>query len=164
LDRRELLEAASSRLAALAGVLSLPPALFFWRSARLRDPEQKAWADLGAASRLEGERWQRRTLVRERVNRWRRETQQEVVYLRRRGEAIEALSAICPHTGCLVGARASGFECPCHKSRFDADGRSLEGPSPRPLDPLECRLDRGRLYVKYERFRPGTSAREPLPG
>ncbi len=164
MHRRELLEAASSRLAALAGALSLPPALFFWRSARLRDPELEVWADLGAAARVEGERWQRRTLVRERVNRWRREAQQEVVYLRRRGDVVEALSAVCPHTGCLVRAQAEGFACPCHKSRFDGDGRSVDGPSPRALDPLECRVERGRLFVKYERFRPGTSAREPLPG
>lgn len=164
MDRRELLESVRSLLAAVFGALSLPPLLFFWRSARVRDPAGKPWVDLGAASKLEGEHWQRRILSLERVNRWRRGVREEVVYLRRRGDEIAAVSAICPHTGCLVRLDSRGFSCPCHKSSFDREGRSLEGPSPRPLDSLECKVERGRLFVKYQRFRPGTKAREPIEG
>lgn len=162
MKRRELIASVPGLAALAAGLAALPTLAFYWASSRLKDPAGKPWADLGPASRVEGETWQRRSLQLEVTNRWRRESREEVVYLRRRGDAVEAVSAICPHTGCLVKSDATGFACPCHKSLFDADGRPLEGPAPRALDRLACRIDRGRLFLKYQRFRPGTKAREPL--
>jgi cytochrome b6-f complex iron-sulfur subunit len=53
-----------------------------------------------------------------------------------------AVSAICPHLGCIVSEdpRADGFTCPCHGSQFDASGRVLSGPAPRRLDWVEISL------------------------
>ena len=82
--------------------------------------------------------------------------------MRRAGESVEVLSAVCPHAGCLVRSEGDGFACPCHRSRFDAAGKPVEGPSPRPLDPLEWKVERNRLLVRYQRFRPGLPRREPL--
>jgi len=52
------------------------------------------------------------------------------VILRRQGEALSALSARCPHLGCLIN-RAEGdrLVCACHGSRFSLDGRSQQGPA-----------------------------------
>lgn len=160
--RRELLDSVRGLLALLASVAVAPVLAFSWATSRVRDPAGKPWADLGPAAKVEGGAWQRRTLQLERANRWRHESREEVVYLRRRGDVVEALSAICPHAGCLVKAQAAGFACPCHRSSFDAEGGSLEGPAPRPLDRLECKLERGRLFVKYQRFRPGARSPESL--
>lgn len=45
-----------------------------------------------------------------------------------------ALKAECTHLGCLVApAPEGGFECPCHGSRYDAQGRVIRGPAPRSL-------------------------------
>lgn len=44
-----------------------------------------------------------------------------------------AVSAMCPHLGCIVSPAAEGFECPCHGSRFGSDGRVTQGPAPGPL-------------------------------
>jgi cytochrome b6-f complex iron-sulfur subunit len=49
-----------------------------------------------------------------------------------------ALSMICTHLGCLfkwVDAN-NRFECPCHGSKFQADGTKIkgQGPAPRNLD------------------------------
>ena len=65
-------------------------------------------------------------------------------------QSIYALSAACTHLGCIPnwipGQRC--FRCPCHGSRFQADGRNSEGPAPRPLERLKIGLDeRGRIVV-----------------
>jgi len=46
---------------------------------------------------------------------------------------IKAMSAICTHLGCTVGKVEWGYQCPCHGSRFDFEGRVLRGPAPKPL-------------------------------
>lgn len=84
------------------------------------------------------------------------------VWLLRRGDGVEtlrALSAICPHLGCLIEPRDGGFSCPCHVSDFDRTGAALRGPSPRAMDPLESRVVDGRVEVRWARFRLGGAAR-----
>jgi Rieske Fe-S protein len=52
-----------------------------------------------------------------------------------------AVSASCPHLGCLVSwnpAEAT-WDCPCHGSRFDPLGRVLNGPANRGLASLEMK-------------------------
>lgn len=48
-------------------------------------------------------------------------------------EGVYAISTICTHLGCVVRVAPEGFECPCHGSRFAADGSVLKGPAPKPL-------------------------------
>jgi Rieske Fe-S protein len=76
---------------------------------------------------------------------------------------IAALSATCPHLGCGLGPDpGGGFNCPCHASRFNADGSYLRGPSPRGMDPLPSRVDEGRVLVQALRFATGTKARRQI--
>jgi len=51
--------------------------------------------------------------------------------------AAHAVSARCTHLGCLVHFNDAErvWECPCHGSRFATDGRVLQGPALRPLEP-----------------------------
>ncbi len=58
--------------------------------------------------------------------------------------------------------RRSRFDCPCHASSFDLDGRCLSGPSPRGLDELEVSADGHELLVRYRRFRTGGAKKEPI--
>ncbi len=44
-----------------------------------------------------------------------------------------ALSAICPHLGCSVNQATGGFDCPCHGSRFNANGDWQQGPAKHAL-------------------------------
>jgi Rieske Fe-S protein len=48
---------------------------------------------------------------------------------------LHAVSATCTHLGCQVTFNAAErtWDCPCHGSRFDIDGRVLEGPAVRDL-------------------------------
>jgi len=61
----------------------------------------------------------------------------ERIALLREGETVFALSLICTHLGCTVNVTAAGLSCPCHGSRFDRQGRVLQGPADRPLSRLE---------------------------
>jgi cytochrome b6-f complex iron-sulfur subunit len=47
-----------------------------------------------------------------------------------------ALYAVCTHLGCLPKwvDTSTRFECPCHGSKFEADGEYIEGPAPRGMD------------------------------
>ncbi|GGV30822.1 FAD-dependent oxidoreductase [Streptomyces griseoflavus] len=49
---------------------------------------------------------------------------------------LHAVSARCTHLGCLVDFNAAerAWECPCHGSRFDTDGKVVQGPATRPLE------------------------------
>ncbi|HSC27690.1 MAG TPA: ubiquinol-cytochrome c reductase iron-sulfur subunit [Vicinamibacterales bacterium] len=73
-----------------------------------------------------------------------------------------AISAICTHLGCTVRyEQGDGFACPCHGSRFDANGRVAKGPAPRPLawfglnkSPRgELVVDEGRIVDPEYRFK-----------
>jgi menaquinol-cytochrome c reductase iron-sulfur subunit len=79
--------------------------------------------------------------------------------VKRSDSEVMAYSPICPHLGCHYDwdPRDSLFKCPCHGSVFTIDGRVVAGPSPRPLDTLPVEIRQGRLYVKWERFKVGTS-------
>jgi glycine/D-amino acid oxidase-like deaminating enzyme/nitrite reductase/ring-hydroxylating ferredoxin subunit len=52
---------------------------------------------------------------------------------------VHAVSVTCTHLGCTLhwNAAETSWDCPCHGSRFDADGSVLDGPAIRPLDRLE---------------------------
>jgi nitrite reductase/ring-hydroxylating ferredoxin subunit len=60
---------------------------------------------------------------------------------------LYALSAICTHLGCTVGETETGFECPCHGSRFNLKGTILQGPAAKSLDYLDLSLSEGNRVV-----------------
>jgi cytochrome b6-f complex iron-sulfur subunit len=59
-------------------------------------------------------------------------TRQRVTIVRTES-GMAAISNTCTHLGCVVATTEIGFDCPCHGSRFDAEGTVLGGPAPRPL-------------------------------
>jgi Rieske Fe-S protein len=52
------------------------------------------------------------------------------VYRRASGEVVQ-LSAVCTHLGCIVEWNSSEktWDCPCHGSRYTAEGRVVNGPA-----------------------------------
>jgi cytochrome b6-f complex iron-sulfur subunit len=76
------------------------------------------------------------------------------VYVGRDRSGLYAMDAVCTHLGCLVElAEEGGFVCPCHDSRFDAQGRPQAGPATKPLRYLHLWLDpeEGQLLVDRDK-------------
>ncbi len=62
------------------------------------------------------------------------------LYVLSDAEGIYAISAICPHLGCIVQRMPDGrFDCPCHGSHFNARGEVYAGPAPRGLAWIQIR-------------------------
>lgn len=60
---------------------------------------------------------------------------------RRDDGSVVALSPVCPHLKCHVAwnADARSWDCPCHGSRFHADGQVMDGPALKALEVVEVR-------------------------
>ena len=85
-----------------------------------------------------------RVLAFSRVDGWYRERARETVFVVWDGDrSVHAFSGTCTHLGCQVNwdAEKKRFLCPCHGGAYDANGRVIDGPPPRPLDTLEARID-----------------------
>jgi cytochrome b6-f complex iron-sulfur subunit len=73
---------------------------------------------------------------------------EDKVILIRLENRVIALSAICPHLGCLVKYRKEGFiQCPCHDGRFDFSGNVIAGPPPRPLVSYPVRIAQKKIVL-----------------
>jgi cytochrome b6-f complex iron-sulfur subunit len=63
---------------------------------------------------------------------------------------VVAVSRICTHMQCTVQLPASAgapLECPCHGSRFRADGQLVNGPAERPLFQFPARIEGDEVVV-----------------
>jgi Rieske Fe-S protein len=75
-----------------------------------------------------------------------------------------AFSGKCPHLGCGYKWRkhkllGQVFLCPCHLSIYDASGKVLDGPAPRPLDALPIRVSAaGDVEIIDMEFKAGTKS------
>ncbi len=70
---------------------------------------------------------------------------------------LTVYSPICTHLGCHFtwNDKTENFECPCHGSVFDIDGKVLGGPAPRPLDTLPYKIENGSLLVMWQQYKAG---------
>jgi quinol---cytochrome c reductase iron-sulfur subunit, bacillus type len=77
-------------------------------------------------------------------------------------EEVKAFSTVCPHLGCSINATPTGYGCPCHTSSFSPEGQVTGGPSPRSMDPLEVKVEKDTVLVRFARFRQGQAQREEI--
>ena len=76
--------------------------------------------------------------------------QEQQVYIVRTSGGFFAVSAVCTHLGCVTQWKpeANMIACPCHGSKFEPNGKKIEGPAPRPLPHFSVTLTAdGELLV-----------------
>jgi cytochrome b6-f complex iron-sulfur subunit len=59
------------------------------------------------------------------------------VFIFSNDDGLHAISSVCTHLGCIVAVSETGFQCPCHGSKYDENGKVIGGPAPRNLSWLE---------------------------
>jgi cytochrome b6-f complex iron-sulfur subunit len=81
------------------------------------------------------------------------------IFVVREKNLIRVVSAVCTHLGCTVNwvAERNRWECPCHGSVFNNEGKVIRGPARRPLPWYEVSLTpAGRILVDERRIVPYT--------
>jgi Rieske Fe-S protein len=87
-----------------------------------------------------------------------------VYALKKSDTDIVVYSPVCPHLGCQVyfDRQLKEYVCPCHASKFAVDGARISGPSPRGLDTLPSKIEKGALLVQWVQYRPGIAEKSPV--
>lgn len=84
--------------------------------------------------------------------------QDQQVFIVRTPAGFFAVSAVCTHLGCITQWKpeANIIACPCHGSKFQPDGKKIEGPAPRPLPHYSISLtaDGDLLVDKLQTIKP----------
>jgi Rieske Fe-S protein len=92
----------------------------------------------------------------------------KTLWINKKDMPYVAFSGKCPHLGCGFKWRKHKvlgpvFLCPCHVSIYDASGRVLEGPAPRPLDPLPIQVSAsGEVQIIDMEFKAGTKVQSRM--
>lgn len=58
---------------------------------------------------------------------------EKVIVIRKSSSKFIAINIVCTHKKCDVDYDGKGFECPCHGSTFNGNGKVLEGPATKNL-------------------------------
>ena len=135
ISRRDFIKISTDALFWLSGLLALGGLVRYF--GYLPEPEAPTEFELGdAAGYPVGSR-----TIREDI---------PAVIQNKAGKII-AHSLVCTHLGCTVEEKGDGFACPCHGSRFEADGALLEGPAQRPLKALRVETSVNQTLTLYTR-------------
>jgi glycine/D-amino acid oxidase-like deaminating enzyme/nitrite reductase/ring-hydroxylating ferredoxin subunit len=71
---------------------------------------------------------------------------QKIAVYKDESSQLHVFSAVCPHLGCYVrwNNDEKSFDCPCHGSRFNCEGKVMNGPAIGDLSPLEIKATDGK--------------------
>ncbi|MFN3479604.1 MAG: ubiquinol-cytochrome c reductase iron-sulfur subunit [Thermodesulfovibrionales bacterium] len=107
------------------------------------------WIEAGKAEELVPEQFNRVSILYDAKDGWLEGKVKQLVYVKVVGEEVLALSATCSHLGCNVNydEQSGGFKCPCHSGVYDASGKNISGPPPKPLTRLEAKIEDGKLFI-----------------
>jgi quinol---cytochrome c reductase iron-sulfur subunit, bacillus type len=165
--RRTFQTYLASSLASFAGIVVGFPVLGYL-AAPLTQKVRAAWISLGRAEFFRAGEPKLVSVSVDREDGWRRSSEARSVWVRALNAGrFTAFNGQCTHLGCAFSWKTQGeyagkFFCPCHDGVYDAEGKVLAGPPPRPLDQLETRVENGELLVLYEDFQQGIGEKKPL--
>ncbi|MGC8783628.1 MAG: ubiquinol-cytochrome c reductase iron-sulfur subunit [Armatimonadota bacterium] len=150
--RREWLATLVKALATLLAIVYSIPTLVMLVVPAFRR-QKPPWIKVGNANEFPVGEPKAVTLSHQRRDGWVIRTVRSTVYVVVKPDgSLKVLSNICTHASCAVRWERSrnAFFCPCHAGYFDAEGKVVQGPPPRPLPEYPHKVEGGLLYVRLE--------------
>jgi menaquinol-cytochrome c reductase iron-sulfur subunit len=118
----------------------------------------RSWVEVGSVDELPVGRPKQLDYVQTIQDGWMESRTQKALWAVKQTDGrVTVFSPLCTHLGCGYRWEDADhkFKCPCHGSIYDAGGKVLGGPAPRPLDVLPSKIEDGRLFVIYKEFKAG---------
>ena len=164
LNRRKFMEIGiytiTGTIAAVSGV-----ALARFAVGSSFDKTKSIWIELNPEDVQDAaEGFARVVLEYEQKDGWLAATTRSLAYVKQPKEGqVIAISATCSHLGCIVtwDEEQKIFKCPCHNGRYDAQGRVISGPPPRPLKRHRTKMEDGKIFLATETTPYGGDSPEP---
>ena len=157
-DRRKAFKKMGKLLLAGGGALTVG---YF---ALAREGAIDVWVEIGPVGNLPAGEFVSRVVLVVARGAWFDHRVERAIWIHRNpDDTVAVLSGICPHKTYNINrsrTNSATFVCPGHKSAFDSKGNVLSGPSPRPMDSLEHKIENGILMVRYQKFRSNTPIKE----
>jgi len=111
--------------------------------------QEGKWVEAGNVAEMAAGKFNQINLTYDAKDGWMEGKFKMLAYVRIDGENITAFSATCSHLGCNVNydETTGGFKCPCHTGVYDANGKNVSGPPPKPLKKLDAKIENGKLML-----------------
>jgi len=132
---------------AIAGTLAPSIGIYLFKKPKT---QSAGWADAGDISGLQTGTPRQIAYEQVEVDGWKTYTQTTTAWvILDNKRSVTAFSPLCTHLGCAYHWQAEhkSFECPCHGSKFDLQGKVVKGPAERPLDRYPVKLEGTRLWL-----------------
>lgn len=149
MTRRQLLEAGIGVITGVIAVGIGGAALTSIGAPAITNRREGKWIEAAKVEELMPGQFNKVSVIYDAKDGWLEGKVKQLVYVKINGEDVFALSATCSHLGCNVNydEQTGQFKCPCHSGIYDATGKNISGPPPKPLIRLEARIEEGKLLI-----------------
>jgi len=152
ISRRKFLSAGIGVIAGTVTIGLGGAALVSIGAPTITNKREGKWVDAGTAAEMTAGQFNQVSLVFDAKDGWMEGKVKMLAYVKIDGDKISAFSATCSHLGCNVNydETTGGFKCPCHTGIYDATGKNISGPPPKPLKKFEAKIEDGKLLLNTD--------------
>ncbi len=173
MNRRDLYRYGAIALGACAALVPAVPGLAYFLDPLTKTRKKGEFVRLAKLSELKVGEPLSVAVIEERQDAWVKYPREPIgsVWLVRQPAGtkpeVVAFTTECPHLGCAINLSPNGkqFDCPCHTSKFELNGKAINSVPPRPMDTLDVELSSDAdpdIRVKFQRFRAQETEKIPL--